>query len=357
MWKIARIGKEAGPAGAENGMGMVTLGKSGIRADKNAFGALPIQRISKEEAVKLLRKAYDNGFTFFDTARSYTDSEAKLGAAFAGMADRPVIATKTTARTVEVFWKDLHTSLEMLGVDCIDLYQLHNPPVMPKPGDDAGLYDALMEARAQGKIRHHGITNHRLPVAMEIAQSGLYETLQFPFSYLSGARDIELVTLCARENVGFIAMKALAGGLISNAAAAYAWLEQYPGVLPIWGIQRERELDEFIACRQSRPVLEGALQKVVEQDQAELQGNFCRGCGYCLPCPADIKINECARATLMMRRMPPQKFFAAEFQAEMAKIRSCTECGHCRGCCPYSLDVPVLLRRSLEEYEKVLSLN
>ena len=166
-------------------MSTVTLGRTGITTNKNGFGALPIQRIPEEEAVYLLRKAYENGITFFDTARWYTDSEHKTGMAFAGMRDRLFIATKTGAQDAAGFWKDLETSLTQLQTDYIDLYQFHNPAFCPKPGDESGLYDAALKAKAQGKIRHIGITNHRLAVAHEAIDSGLYETLQFPFCYLA----------------------------------------------------------------------------------------------------------------------------------------------------------------------------
>ena len=227
-------------------METVRLGKTGIITNKNGFGALPIQRISDEDAVYLLKKAYDNGITYFDTARWYTDSEHKLGLAFEGIRDKIWIATKTGAGNAADFRKDLETSLENLKTDYIDVYQFHNPAFCPKPGDESGLYDAALEAKEQGKIRHIGITNHRLAVANEAVDSGLYETLQFPFCYLATEKDIELVEKCKAKDMGFVAMKALSGGLITNSAAAYAYLAQYDNVLPIWGVQRENELDEFL---------------------------------------------------------------------------------------------------------------
>ena len=212
-------------------MDMVTLGRTGITVNKNGFGALPIQRISQEDAVFLARKAYKAGIRFFDTARAYTDSEV-------------YIATKTAAQNAEEFWKDLHTSLNNLRTDYVDIYQFHNPSFCPKPGDGSGLYEAALEAREKGMIRHIGITNHRLSVAKEAIESGLYETLQFPFSYISGEQELELVQLCKEHEMGFIAMKGLSGGLITNSAAAYAFEAQFEGVLPIWGVQREKELDD-----------------------------------------------------------------------------------------------------------------
>ena len=336
-------------------MVQVRLGKTEITVEKNSFGALPIQRISQEEAVKLLRKAYDYGVTFFDTARFYTDSEEKLGAAFDGMRDKVYIATKTGATTAEGFWKDLHISLNNLRTDYIDIYQFHNPAFCPKPGDGTGLYEAMLEAKEKGLIRHIGITNHRLNVAHEAVDSGLYETLQFPFCYLATEKDLELVEKCKAADMGFIAMKALSGGLITNSAAAYAFLAQYDNVLPIWGVQRESELDEFLSYIKNPPLMNEELAAVIARDREELLGDFCRGCGYCMPCPVGIEINNCARMSLMIRRAPSAAQLTPEMQAKMKLIESCLHCGKCKAKCPYGLDTPTLLEKNYKAYCEILA--
>ena len=336
-------------------MRKITLGKTGITVNKNGFGALPIQRISEESAVYLLRKAYDNGIRFYDTARFYTDSEKKLGLAFEGMRENIYLASKTMTQTPEEFWEQLETTLQNLKTTYLDIYQFHNPPFCPKPGDGSGLYEAMLEAKAQGKIRHIGITNHRLAVAREAVDSGLYDTLQFPFSYLSGDKELELVEECEKAGMGFLAMKALAGGLITNSAAAYAFMKKFPHVLPIWGIQRERELDEFLSYQEKEPELEGALQETIDADRGQLQGEFCRGCGYCMPCPAGIEINNCARMSLMIRRAPSEAQLTEEMQAKMKKIEGCLHCGKCKEKCPYGLDTPALLEKNYKDYREILA--
>ena len=337
-------------------MADVTLGKTQITVNKNGFGCLPIQRISKEEAAKLLRKAREKGITFFDTARAYSDSEEKLGGAFGGSWDDTFyVATKTAANTPEEFRRDLETSLGNLKRDYVDIYQFHNPDFCPKPGDGSGLYECMLEAKAQGKIRHIGITNHRLSVAHEAIDSGLYETLQFPFSYLSGEQELELVAKCRAAGMGFIAMKALSGGLLNNSAACYAWLSQFDNVVPIWGIQRESELDEFLSYVENPPVLTEELQELVEKDRKELQGDFCRGCGYCMPCPAGIEINNCARMSQMIRRSPSAGFLTPEAQKKMLQIENCLHCGQCKSKCPYGLDTPALLQKNLQDYKEILA--
>lgn len=335
-------------------MDIVTLGKTGITVNKNGFGALPIQRISKEEAVHLLRKAYDRGIRFFDTARFYTDSEQKIGCALHDVREQVFIASKTMCKQAQDFWDQLHASLHGLNTKYLDLYQFHNPAFCPKPGDGSGLYEAMLEAREKGLIRHIGITNHRLSVAHEAIASGLYETLQFPFSYLSTEKELELVQLCKEHQMGFIAMKGLSGGLITNSAAAYAFLAQFGNVLPIWGVQKETELDEFLSYIENPPVLNEELAAVIEKDRKELAGDFCRGCGYCMPCPQGIEIPTCARMSLLIRRAPLTVYLNEENQRKMARIHSCIHCNHCSSHCPYGLDTPALLEENLRDYEDFL---
>jgi predicted aldo/keto reductase-like oxidoreductase len=213
----------------------------------------------------------------------------------------------------------------------------------------------MLEAKTQGKILHIGITNHRSAVAMEAVESGLYETLQFPFSYLAGDVDLALVNACRQNNMGLIAMKGLSGGLLTNSAACYAFMAQYDNVLPIWGIQRPEELEEFLSYAVNPPVLEGDLAEVIRKDREELAGEFCRGCGYCMPCPVGIEINNCARMSQLIRRSPSALQLTPQVQEKMLKIEECIQCGQCASKCPYHLDTPALLQKNLEDYKKILS--
>ena len=334
-------------------MQTVRLGKTNLTVSKNGFGALPIQRISLEDAAHLLRKAYDGGINYFDTARFYTDSEEKIGYALSDVRENIVISTKTMKTDVEGFWRELHESLSLLRTDYIDIYQFHNPPFCPKPGDGTGLYEAMLDAKAKGLIRHIGITSHKLTIAEEAVRSGLYDTLQFPFSYLASEKEEALVRLCEEMDVGFICMKALAGGLITRSEAAYAFLADYP-VAPIWGIQRESELDEFLAYNDDPPAMTEEIAAFIEKEKQELMGEFCRGCGYCMPCPAGIQINNAARMSLMIRRAPVDAQLSEASRAMMKKIEDCINCGRCKSKCPYGLDTPELLRKNYEDYKTFL---
>jgi aryl-alcohol dehydrogenase-like predicted oxidoreductase len=331
-------------------MDQIQIGTTGIKVSRSGFGALPIQRLSRDDAAGLLKKAFENGITFFDTARFYTDSEEKIGYALSSVREEICIATKTMASSAVDIRKQLNTSLEMLKTNYVDIYQFHNTPFCPKPGDGSGLYEAMLDAKNEGLIHHIGITNHRLPVAIEAAESGLYETIQFPFSYLATEKEVGLVNLCRDKGIGFIAMKALSGGLITNSAAAYAYIAQFDNVIPIWGVQRENELDEFIKYIDYPPILNKELEAQIECDRLTLGKDFCRGCGYCLPCPADIDIPNAARMSLLIRRAPVSVYLNDDWKAKMKKVDNCINCNHCKDQCPYGLDTPKLLRENWADY-------
>ncbi|MEE3419635.1 MAG: aldo/keto reductase [Lachnospiraceae bacterium] len=340
----------------------VTLGSTGISVPQNGFGALPIQRDSREVAADLLVKAYRGGMRFFDTARAYSDSEEKIGLAFGqpgglfatGRSDI-VIATKTHATTPEGFWEDLETSLRLMNCSYIDIYQFHQMDTCWKPGDGSGMYECMVEAKKQGKIRHIGGTTHKIGVAFELVESGLYETLQYPFSYLASDRDLELYEAVKDHNMGFICMKGLAGGLINHSDAAMAFMTQFDNALPIWGIQRESELNEWLGYMDHTPEMTPEISSYIAREKHELSGNFCRGCGYCMPCTVGITINQCNRMSLMLRRAPSASWLTQKWQDEMAKIDNCIECGVCMTRCPYELDIPKLLKENLADYRDVLA--
>lgn len=328
------------------------LGRTGLMVTRTSFGALPIQRVSFDEAKKLLVKAYDNGINFFDTARGYTDSEEKIGYALAEVRKNIIIATKTFSQDKKTLFEHLETSLKNLKTDYVDILQLHNPADLSDPNDPDSTYAGLLEAKRKGMVRFIGITNHRIKIAMEAVASGLYDTMQFPLSSLSSDVDLELIEQCKKYDVGLIAMKAMSGGLITNAASTFAFLRQYENVVPIWGIQRESELDEFLSMEEQPPILDETLWKVINKDREELSGNFCRGCGYCMPCPAGIEIPMQARISLLLRRAPYQQFLQDEFRKKMDLIPECIDCGNCRDHCPYKIDTPNLLKRELENYNE-----
>ncbi|MCL2404644.1 MAG: aldo/keto reductase [Defluviitaleaceae bacterium] len=325
-------------------MKYITYGRTGLKVSRTSFGCIPIQRISYDESTALLRRAYEGGINLYDTANGYTTSEDRIGTALSHVRDKIVICTKSGASNPEGLLAHLDNSLQKLRTDYIDIFQFHNPGFMPRPGGEDGLYDALAKAKAAGKVRFIGISYHRYNLAYEAVESGLYDSLQFPFSYLSTNEELKLVDHCKAHNVGILGMKGLCGGILTNAKAAFAYLRQYENIVPIWGIERMRDLEEFLSYEADPPSLDDALMKAIEADRAELKGTFCRACGYCLPCPAQIPIPMAARMSFLMGRTYREPFLAENWQKNMRNIDNCTACGHCTANCPYELNVPELLK-------------
>ena len=334
-------------------MDKIRLGRTELMVTACSFGALPVQRRSVDDAVKLLRKAYDGGINYFDTANMYTDSEMKLGLALSDVRHDIIISTKSGGKDKATVTAHIENSLRMLKTDYIDLFQFHNPASMPLPDDDDGPFAAALEAKRKGYIRHIGITHHRLDLANRCIESGLFETMQFPFSYIGSDEEIGLASKCKQADMGFIAMKGLAGGMLTNAKACMNFIKQFDNVVPIWGIQTEEELDEWLRLEKEGDFkLNDELKAVIEHDRKELCGNFCRSCGYCLPCPAGIDIPQAARMDRLLRRSPYGPYMTKEYHEKMHLIDNCLHCGACASRCPYGLNTPDLLQHMLADYDK-----
>ena len=327
------------------------LGRIGLRVSRTGFGALPIQRLSMEEAARLLRKAFDAGITLFDTARSYTDSEEKIGRALGDVRDRVILATKSSAKDRTGILRHVETSLGLMKRDVVDIYQLHNPDALPDPNDPNSSYAGLVEARRQGKIRFIGISSHKPKLWREACASGLYDTIQMPLSGISSEEDFHAAEDCGHNGLGILAMKPFCGGLLTNPLTSFAVLRQYDHVVPIWGFQRETELDSVLALEANPPTLDHTILRQIEKDRLELAGEFCRGCGYCLPCPQNIRIPFAARMAYLLRRAPWQSYTTPEWRSQMALIENCENCGECRARCPYNLDTPKLLQKMYADYQ------
>jgi predicted aldo/keto reductase-like oxidoreductase len=209
-----------------------------------------------------------------------------------------------------------------------------------------------VEAKKRGWIRHIGVTTHRVDVAEKCIASGFFETLQFPFSYISSERDLALAAKCKEAGMGYIAMKGLAGGMLTNVRACHAFMKQYDNVVPIWGIQKLEELQQWLSIAEEDPDMDEELAAFIQRERQELSGSFCRSCGYCMPCPVGIEIRNCARMNMLLRRSPWQQYMTPEWQAKMNKIEDCLECRRCASRCPYQLDTPNLLKYMLKDYRE-----
>ena len=332
----------------------VQLGKTNLTVTRLSMGCLPIQRRTLPDAVELLRYAYDAGVNFFDTAHNYTDSEEKLGAAFTdGRRDKVIIASKTMSTTYEKAMSQIDLSLRRLRTDYIDIHQWHNPTKIDGFLEARGPYQAMLDAKKAGKIRFIGITCHNLGVARQAIDSGAFATVQYPLSVLSSADEIAMTQECADKGIGVIAMKAMCGGLMEDGRLPFAFLRQYPHIVPIWGIQWAKELDQFLALEQTPEPFTAKMQEQIDAIRAKYGNEFCRGCGYCLPCPANIVIPIFMRISFMISRFSFGSQFNEQRLEEAARIDNCTNCRACVARCPYELNVPEQLKRQQAEFYRM----
>lgn len=333
-------------------MEKIRLGRTNLMVSRSGFGGIPIQRLSSAEAEKIIRKAYDNGIAYFDTARLYTDSEEKIGRSLSDVRSNIHIATKSTSKTRKGVLADIQQSLKNLKTDYVDILQLHTPDPLPDPNDPESAYAGQVEAKKAGMTRFISITNHKYDNAVAAVKSGLYDTLQFPLSPISTERELAVIQLCKEHDIGIISMKGLAGGLINHAAPAFAFLRQYDNLLTLWGIDHEWQVDEFASLEKNQPALSDEMKEAIEKFRQDLAGDFCRGCGYCLPCPADIPIPMAARMPHHLKESPDSRLITEEWKEKMDRIEDCLDCGHCWENCPYELNTPELLKKALVLYRE-----
>jgi uncharacterized protein len=333
------------------------LGSTDLTVSEFGFGCIPIIRFPSDDSVAVLRHALERGINFFDTANAYRDSEAKLGAAFAGMREKVVLASKTLQRGADGATAHLENSLRAMRTDYLDLYQLHQIAQEKdwlQASGPAGALEAVLKAKAAGKVRYLGVTSHNLQMAIKLVRSGLFDTIQFPFNLIEeGAKD-ELLAATREMGMGFIAMKPFGGGVINNATAAFKYLRSYPEVIPIPGFESCAQVDEVLSLYSSPNVIERQDLAVMETFRGELGKRFCRRCEYCQPCPQGVMITPAMGYPIVAARMSAP--VAAEFcQKPMESVLLCTGCGACIERCPYELPVPEILKANYALYQQHLS--
>jgi predicted aldo/keto reductase-like oxidoreductase len=336
-------------------MEKVRLGQTDMMVSRLGFGGIPIQRVPEEEAVAVVRRCLELGITLFDTATLYTNSEERIGKAIAGRREGLAIATTTMSRSRDGVARHLNRSLQRLGVQRIDLYQFHQVgdfKALDRVLDSHGPMTVLEKARSRGAVGHIGITSHSLDVAKEAVRSGRFETVMFPLNFISCEAADELVPLAREHDIGFIAMKPLAGGNIDNVPVAFKYLSQFPDVVPIPGVQEIREIEEIVGALEGPSELSPADLSEIERIREELGTRFCRQCDYCQPCDQGILISMVLNSRSYLKRAPREWFFSGLFADALENAAACTECGECEERCPYHLPIREMLAEHVQWYRE-----
>jgi predicted aldo/keto reductase-like oxidoreductase len=336
-------------------MEKMRLGKTGMMVSKLGFGGIPIQRDTEDEAVAVVRRCLDLGITFLDTANGYTTSEERIGKAIKGRREGVFLATKSGARTADDIKSHLKLSLKRLGTDYIDLYQFHGVSraehlkIVLDPG---GLLAVVEEARKAGVVKHIGITSHSMDIAKEAVKSDCFETLMFPFNFITDEAADELLPLCREHDVGFIAMKPLGGGMLENATVAFKYLFQFPDIVPIPGIEKTHEIEEIVRLLEEQPQMTEPEWQEMQRLKKELGTRFCHRCDYCQPCTVEIPISTVMTCRSFFKRMPPERFFGGMVDGAMEKAANCTECGECEARCPYNLPIREMIAETVKWFQE-----
>jgi predicted aldo/keto reductase-like oxidoreductase len=340
----------------EDVMKVVRLGKTGLQVSRIGFGGIPIQRLTEEEAIQVVRHSLDLGVTFIDTANGYTTSEERIGEAVAGRRDEVIIATKTGARDKETAQAHLELSLQRLKTDYLDLWQFHGVSTfetLERVLGPGGAMETAQEARRAGKVRHIGITSHSMEVALRAVPTGHFETMQFPFNYITNEAAQELIPLCREHDLGFIAMKPFGGGLLDKANLSIKYLLQFEGVVPDPGIEQAREIAEIVEIVRGVWEMSAQERQELEQIRAEVGTRFCRRCQYCLPCPEEVQISTVLNVRSFWRRFPPERFLGGGIARAVDSARNCVECGECEGKCPYHLPIIEMLAEHVAFFDSL----
>jgi len=339
----------------------IRLGQTGLEVSRIGFGGIPIQRLSEAQAIRVVQRCLDLGVTFLDTANSYTTSEERIGKALAASTIRRgdlIIATKTAARDGTTAQEHLELSLRRLGTEVIDIWQFHHVSDVETyeqvvgPG---GALEIALDARQSGKIKHIGITSHSLDMALKAVASGLFETIQFPFNYVTCEAADELLPLAQQHDVGFIAMKPFGGGLLHDARLSIKYLLQFATVLPDPGIETCEEIEEIVAIVDGPWELTAEEQLAIERLRIEVGSRFCRRCQYCLPCPEGVSIPLILHLQGYWRRFPRQTFLEGWIAHAAESGANCVQCGECEEKCPYQLPIREMLEENLEFYDHMVA--
>ena len=330
------------------------LGKTGLKVSSLGFGGIPIQRINAAGTRVLMEKLVSYGINYIDTARGYTVSEQFLGEALEGIRDRFILATKSMARDKDGMAKDIEISLSNLRTNYIDLYQVHNPSIaqLEQVIGEGGALEALMEARAAGKIGHIGLTAHSLEVFEKALELDWVETIMFPYNIVETHGE-DLIKKCAEKNVGFIDMKPLAGGAIEDATLAMRFVSQNPHVsVTIPGMAELAELEQNLAAVNNTDTLSAEELAKIDALRKELGTQFCRRCGYCAPCTVGINIPNMFVFGGYLERYGLADWAKSRYATQPKTASDCIGCGVCETRCPYNLPIREMLKHTAEAFAK-----
>ncbi len=335
-------------------MEKIRLGKTNMMVTRLGFGSIPIQRLSEKDAMVVIKRCLELGINYIDTANGYTTSEERIGKVVTGQRDKVIIATKSQARTRERIAGHLELSLKRLNTDYIDLYQFHNVSDTDSLNailDSDGPRAVVEEAKRAGVIKHIGVTTHTMDIAKTLIKSGYFETIMFPFNFMTNEAEKELFPLVKERDMGFIVMKPLSGGMITNASLSFKYLWQFSDIVTIPGIEKVAEIEEIVKIIDGSLEMTESEKKEMVRWKKELGDRFCRRCDYCQPCTMGIPISAIMHAAGTLKRTPPSVYLKM-LGEPMEKAANCIKCGECETRCPYHLPIRDMIEENVKLFQE-----
>jgi hypothetical protein len=337
-------------------MNKIRLGKTDLMVSRVGMGGIPITRPPLDEAIEIINHALDLGVNFIDTAIGYSTSEERIGEAIEDRRQDVILTTKAGGNTKELAEEQLETSLKRLRTDYLDLWQFHGINSYEKYDEimaPGGAYDAALEALEDGRVRHIGFSSHNLRVALDLVATGHFETVQFPFNFISRESGDNLIPLAKKHDVGFIGMKPFAGGMIKDANLAIKYVLQFDNVVPDPGIEKFSDITEIVDIVNGSWELSMKERDEIEEINSEVGNRFCRQCEYCGPCPNGVIIHGLMYLQHLYELWPPERFFTWGYVLDSVKSgENCTECGLCEPKCPYNLPIREMIKEKLDYYHE-----
>jgi len=336
-------------------MDKVRFGRTELLVSKVALGGIPIMRLNFEEAKAVVHEALSLGVNFIDTARFYTDSEEKIGAAIRGIPrEELVLSTKSMGQTAEELTSQLDASLAHLGVDYIDIFHLHSVSNRERYNNvfvENGPLQWLQNQVEAGKVRFAAFSSHTIDLAVELMQTNLFDVVQLPFNCIEHKAE-GAVQLARELDMGFICMKPLGGGRIDDPGPAFRFLMQYDNIVPNPGIERPEELREIVAVVEAGESLSEADESYITELREDTGVSWCHRCDYCQPCPKGIPISGALLVESIFKRYNSEGAHAMT-DGPIALARKCAKCGTCLRRCPYKLNIPTLLVENIALYDQL----
>jgi len=345
------------------------LGKTGMEVSAVSFGGIKLGGLPQDQVTELIRIAHERGMNYIDTARCYGQSEVKLGIALEklGLRDKFYLSSKVIRRGLGQFKEDFETTMQNLRTDYLNILFVHDvsTPDIWEEVSSNGVLAYMQELKKKGRIGHLALSTHDTGIGKTALETGLFEVAMLAYNPSNLEVESEVLPLCREKGIGTVIMKPLGGGVLSEARSAQLGFSVTaeeclrfavtgPGVdVVIPGLDKPEYVHAAADAGDSCSMTEDERSALIQRVDIKAK-HYCRGCGYCLPCPQDIPIPT------VLGLYNRWEVFGGVDWAQMHQITHeytlkvdsqrgpshCIACGECTTRCPFNLPVPELMAKA-----------